>query len=372
MRLTILYVPDCPNVATLQDRLAQVITADCAELALRLVDSQELAAELGMTGSPTLLIDGVDPFAEPGRSASLSCRLYRDEMDHLAGTPSLTQLRRALDLVPAPDAALADDENTGVEGERCAPTEDSSLPSTSLDEWRARTAPHDPACRAVHRAILRAFATTGRAPKLADLDQIATVHRMTAEKILADLHHADVIRLDPGGQISVAYPFSATPTRHRVQLASGVEVWAMCAVDALGMPAMLAVDAVISSSDPGNDRAVTVTVEHGHYTWDPPTAVVFLSASARDVPSADSCCNDLNFFTTHAGALAWTGARPQLHGEILDPATAQRLGQHIFSALLKMTQSDDPEAAQTMSDGKHDASPAAASHQRTARQAHVP
>jgi len=142
MRLTILYVPDCPNVATLQDRLAQVITADDVELALRLVDSEELAAELGMTGSPTLLINGVDPFAEPGRSASLSCRLYRDEMDHLAGTPSLTQLRRALDLVAAPDAALADEENTGVEGECCAPTEDSSRPSTSLDEWRARTAPH--------------------------------------------------------------------------------------------------------------------------------------------------------------------------------------------------------------------------------------
>lgn len=66
MRLTILYVPDCPNVATLQDRLAQVIPADGVELALRLVDSEELAAELGMTGSPTLLIDGVDPFAEPG------------------------------------------------------------------------------------------------------------------------------------------------------------------------------------------------------------------------------------------------------------------------------------------------------------------
>ena len=335
MRLTILYVPDCPNVATLQDRLAQVITADDVELALRLVDSEELAAELGMTGSPTLLINGVDPFAEPGRSASLSCRLYRDEMDHLAGTPSLTQLRRALDLVAAPDAALADDENTGVEGECCAPTEDSSRPSTSLDEWRARTAPHDPACRAVHRAILRAFATTGRAPKLADLDQIATVHRTTAEKILADLHHADVIRLDPAGQISVAYPFSATPTRHRVQLASGVEVWAMCAVDALGMPAMLAVDAVISSTDPANNRPVTVTVEHGHHTWDPPTAVVFLSASAGDGPSADSCCNDLNFFTTHTSAQAWTAAHRQLHGEILDPATAQRLGQRIFGALLK-------------------------------------
>jgi hypothetical protein len=35
--------------------------------------------------------------------------------------------------------------------------------------------------------------------------------------------HVDAIRLDPDGQIAVAYPFSATPTRHRVRIGGHVE-----------------------------------------------------------------------------------------------------------------------------------------------------
>jgi hypothetical protein len=339
MRLTILHVPDCPNVAPLQDRLAQVITADDVEVTLRLVDSEASAAELGMTGSPTLLVDGVDPFAAPGRSASLSCRLYRDDTGHLAGAPSQAQLRRALDPAATPETTVdLPGDGTGGDGHGSASSEVLPGRSTSLDEWRSRTSPRDPAGRAVHQAILRAFAATGRPPKMADLDQIATVHGASGEEALAGLHAADVIRLDPAGRISVAYPFSATPTRHRVHLHGGVAVWAMCAVDALGMPAMLAVDAVITSTDPASDQPVTVTVHDGRYVWEPPTAVVFLRASAGDGPSADSCCNDLNFFTTPASSHIWAEAHPQLRGEILDPTTAQHLGQRIFGALLEPEQ----------------------------------
>jgi hypothetical protein len=49
-----------------------------------------------MHGSPTLLINGVDPFAAPGTPASLSCRVYRDETGQGQGAPSLAALRMAL------------------------------------------------------------------------------------------------------------------------------------------------------------------------------------------------------------------------------------------------------------------------------------
>jgi hypothetical protein len=51
----------------------------------REVADEREAAEAGMHGSPTLLIDGVDPFAQPGQAASVSCRFYRDATGHLAG-----------------------------------------------------------------------------------------------------------------------------------------------------------------------------------------------------------------------------------------------------------------------------------------------
>ncbi|MDT3440722.1 MULTISPECIES: hypothetical protein [unclassified Pseudofrankia] len=101
MRLTILHVPGCPHVTTLQERLGRLVGAGDV-VTVRVVDSEDLAAEVGMSGSPTLLVDGVDPFAGPGRSASLSCRLYRDETGRLVGIPSPAQLRAALDLPAGP------------------------------------------------------------------------------------------------------------------------------------------------------------------------------------------------------------------------------------------------------------------------------
>ena len=51
-----------------------------------------------MTGSPTLLADGADPFARPGQLPSVSCRLYRDEHGRRVPAPSAAQLRAVLGL----------------------------------------------------------------------------------------------------------------------------------------------------------------------------------------------------------------------------------------------------------------------------------
>lgn len=97
MRIQVLHVPDCPNTAPLLDRIAQVI-ARCDDIQVDscVVRDVDGASATGMTGSPTLLVDGVDPFADPGAQPSLSCRLYRDEAGALTGLPSPTQLRAAL------------------------------------------------------------------------------------------------------------------------------------------------------------------------------------------------------------------------------------------------------------------------------------
>jgi len=51
-----------------------------------------------MTGSPTLLADGADPFARPGQLPSLSCRLYPDEQGRPGQAPSPGQIRAGLGL----------------------------------------------------------------------------------------------------------------------------------------------------------------------------------------------------------------------------------------------------------------------------------
>jgi hypothetical protein len=53
------------------------------------VHSSEEAEHLGMRGSPTILIDGRDPFAGTAAPAALSCRLYRSGQ---SGVPTVSQL----------------------------------------------------------------------------------------------------------------------------------------------------------------------------------------------------------------------------------------------------------------------------------------
>ena len=102
MELTLLTVPVCPNAALFEERLTAALAGhpDTVVHRRQVTDERE-AAEAGMHGSPTLLIDGVDPFAAPGQPPSLSCRLYRDATGHADGAPPVDALRRVLEQASA-------------------------------------------------------------------------------------------------------------------------------------------------------------------------------------------------------------------------------------------------------------------------------
>ena len=97
MALEILQVPGCPGADLLAARLDGLL-AGRARVTRRVVASQAEAERLGMTGSPTLLADGADPFARPGLLPAVSCRLYRDEHGRQVPSPSAAQLRVVLGL----------------------------------------------------------------------------------------------------------------------------------------------------------------------------------------------------------------------------------------------------------------------------------
>jgi hypothetical protein len=98
LELTLLTVPDCPNAATFEERLAAALAGrPDVVVRRREIAGEREAAEAGMHGSPTLLIDGVDPFAAPGQAPGLACRLYRDTAGQAEGAPPVEALRRALE-----------------------------------------------------------------------------------------------------------------------------------------------------------------------------------------------------------------------------------------------------------------------------------
>jgi hypothetical protein len=199
--------------------------------------------------------------------------------------------------------------------------------------------PAQPPGRPVHQAILRAFARTGQAPSRADLDQVADAAGVEPAVALAELGRADLIVLDPHGEVLAAYPFSAAPTPHRLTLGSGVSAHAMCAIDALGVSTMLGQPVTVTSAEPGTGRQVTVRLDGDQATWQPPTAVV-LAAATDDccAPSAQRTCGYINFFTTDAAALAWADDQPELSWAMLDQPQALATAIAEFGPLLR-----DPE-----------------------------
>ena len=79
MKLTLLTVPDCPNAARFEQRLAAALAGRPDAVVRRQeIASEREAVQTGMHGSPTLLINDTDPFAAPGQTPGLACRLYRD------------------------------------------------------------------------------------------------------------------------------------------------------------------------------------------------------------------------------------------------------------------------------------------------------
>ena len=312
MKLEVLHVRDCPNLSPLLERIAEV--TDLPVIA-RMVESDAEAATFGMAGSPTLLIDGVDPFAAPDkRDRGISCRLYRDQDGRIVPAPTIQQLRDAI-VAAGPGPAATE----------------------VLSDWRTRALPLDRVAKAAHQSILRAFATTGRPPAASDLDSVTTGTGRGSQEVLASLHEVDAIRLAPDGQIAVVYPFSAVPTRHRVRIGDREDDYAMCAIDALGISSMVDQDTLITSVDVTSGQPITVVTRDGHTSWEPATAVVFIGADSGGGPSADCCCDYLNFFTDHHAAQAWTNRHPDVPGQILDQAEAEDLAIRLFGHLLTGT-----------------------------------
>ncbi len=97
MQIHVLHIPDCANLELARARLREAIAGAGLSADVRDVEvaTPAEAKRAGMRGSPTILIDGRDPFAVEAAEASLSCRLYQTA-DGVDGAPSVAQLLEAL------------------------------------------------------------------------------------------------------------------------------------------------------------------------------------------------------------------------------------------------------------------------------------
>ena len=110
MDVELLVVSDCPGAAPAREMLrAALIHAGLpgVEVRVTVIADERQAQQRRFAGSPTFLIDGVDPFADPGLPVGMSCRIYRDTAGHGSNLPTLAELIRAIHQAAGQPAATA-------------------------------------------------------------------------------------------------------------------------------------------------------------------------------------------------------------------------------------------------------------------------
>jgi hypothetical protein len=149
-----------------------------------------------------------------------------------------------------------------------------------LAKWMDRGAV-SPLGRAVLGVILGRFAAEGRGPRVDDVPGLLPGRDAAGvREALVELDQRDLVLLQ-GGRVMLAYPFADAPTAFRAVLGDGAERHACCAVDALGIPALLGEPAAIHS--------------HCHHCGEPLGVPVGPRGPLRD-----------------DGVMVWVGERPDL------------------------------------------------------------
>jgi hypothetical protein len=99
MEVELLVVPDCPHETTAYDLIHSALKQlDLrASIITTVIETDEHAVERRFQGSPTILVNGRDPFSQPGAPVGMACRMYETPAG-LAGVPPLDEFCQALAL----------------------------------------------------------------------------------------------------------------------------------------------------------------------------------------------------------------------------------------------------------------------------------
>jgi hypothetical protein len=201
------------------------------------------------------------------------------------------------------------------------------------ESFAHRAADLVPEDRALYRSILEGF-SSGVAPTTAGLAEAGSAEPEVLASRMQRLQAADLIELDGDGEIVLAYPFSARPTRNRVDTADGRRLWACCAIDALEIPSMLGVSATVHGVEPDGGGEVEVSLgPSGEPIWQPTEAVV-LAAWAGEGATSCCACPHINFFASPSSADLQLTGHPELSGTTMTLPDATTAGRLLFGEVL--------------------------------------
>jgi len=163
------------------------------------------------------------------------------------------------------------------------------------------------------RAIFEVILESGKAPIMEELQVSLKKSDNLVIRVLDKLEAKDILLRRKGTQEIVSiYPFSLVPTEHQVVLDDGKKLFAMCAVDALGMPNMFDKNAKIVSQCEWCKEKMTIEVTNGKIVSKSHSDILIWNAEEIEMPAAETCCPLVNFFCSKEHFREWKDKNPDL------------------------------------------------------------
>lgn len=195
---------------------------------------------------------------------------------------------------------------------------------------------YSPTLDRVRVSILRRFAAGGHGPSLVELAHATGIPREEVSVLLGELASRDLVVLGKSGRVTGAYPFTSVETEHSVRRGA-LQRRAMCAVDALGIGAMLGEDVEVLSSCRACASPIRVqTAREGTalHLIEPAEAVVRVGEEYNGNCGATSLCASIAFFCSDAHLDGWRSSAGAT-GRRLTVDEAHQVGCAIFAPSLR-------------------------------------
>ncbi|MFQ5814977.1 MAG: alkylmercury lyase family protein [Candidatus Hydrothermarchaeaceae archaeon] len=200
-------------------------------------------------------------------------------------------------------------------------------------KWGRKLAPEEDEVR---RFILREFPNLGSAPTNSEIAEALSLPSEEVEGILKNLHESDIIYMKDG-EILGAYPFSARPTVHKVALKGGRarKAYALCAIDALGIPFMFDEDVDIESACVHCGEGISIKIRDGSIVEQLPEGALVWIGLRYSSHAATSLCTSLVFLHSKEHLEKWRTKNPGEDGKALSLAEGMHVGKVLFEGRLR-------------------------------------
>ena len=152
--------------------------------------------------------------------------------------------------------------------------------------------------------------------------------------ILNKLDQGDVIHMDENkSTILAAYPFSGTETSHSIAIKKdGIKkMFAMCAIDALGICFMYNCGVTISSRCLHCSKEIKVEIKDNKIIYLKPETVVVWCDLEYSCCAATSLCKNINFFSSEEHFKEYQFKLPKRRGHLLEIDEAFYVGKLLFN-----------------------------------------